>query len=66
MPIIQVHMMEGRTNAQKERLIAELTQACISALDAPQKSIRVLLNELPPQHFGIAGESAKQLNMPSP
>lgn len=66
MPILEVHMIEGRTDAQKERLISELTQACINALDAPQKSIRILLNELPAQNFGIAGESAKQIKMSSP
>tara|TARA_Y100000782_G_C10148950_1_gene250636 strand:- start:462 stop:653 length:192 start_codon:yes stop_codon:yes gene_type:complete len=61
MPIIQVNMMEGRTDEQKETLISELTQACVNALDAPQQSVRIMINELPKQHFGIAGESAKKL-----
>ncbi|KPN73431.1 MULTISPECIES: 4-oxalocrotonate tautomerase [Neisseria] len=59
MPIIQVHMMEGRTDEQKEAVIREVTEAMIRAVGAPKESVRVLINEMPKQHFGIAGESAK-------
>lgn len=61
MPIIQVNMMEGRSDEQKENLIAALTEAAVKALDAPQESVRVMINEMPKQHFGIAGQSAKKL-----
>lgn len=61
MPIIQVNMMEGRSDEQKEALIDELTQACMKALEAPQQSVRVMINEMPKQHFGIAGQSAKKM-----
>lgn len=59
MPIIQVNMMEGRTDEQKEAVIREVTEAMIRAVGAPKESVRVLINEMPKQHFGIAGESAK-------
>jgi 4-oxalocrotonate tautomerase len=59
MPIVQIHMMEGRSDAQKEAVIREVTEALVRALDAPKESVRVLINEMPKQHFGIAGESAK-------
>lgn len=61
MPIIQVNMMEGRTDEQKERLIRELTDAAMRALDAPEQSVRVMINEMPKQHFGIGGSSALKL-----
>ena len=54
-------MMEGRTDEQKEALIREVTDAVIRSLDAPEQSIRVMINEMPKQHFGIAGSSAKKL-----
>ncbi|EGZ49894.1 4-oxalocrotonate tautomerase [Neisseria sp. Dent CA1/247] len=59
MPIIQVHMMEGRTDEQKEAVIREVTEAMVRAVGAPKESVRVLINEMPKQHFGIGGESAK-------
>lgn len=61
MPIVLVNMMEGRNDAQKEAVIEEVTAALVRALDAPRESVRVLINELPPQHFGIGGQSAKTL-----
>ncbi|MGH1463227.1 MAG: 2-hydroxymuconate tautomerase [Neptuniibacter sp.] len=61
MPILQANIMEGRSDEQKERLIEELTEACMRALDAPKQSVRVIINEMPKQHFGIGGESAKKL-----
>ena len=61
MPIAQIHVIEGRTDEQKEHLIAKMTQAIVEALDAPEQSVRIIITEVPKQHFGIAGKSAKSL-----
>ncbi len=61
MPVIQANIIEGRSDEMKERLIQELTEGCARALDAPIESVRVLINEVPKQNFGIGGESAKKL-----
>jgi 4-oxalocrotonate tautomerase len=60
MPIIQVSIIEGRPDAVKEQLIVELTEAAVRALDAPRESVRVLITEMPRQHFGIGGVSVKK------
>lgn len=61
MPIAQINIVEGRTDEQKETLIREVSDAISRSLDAPIESVRVILNEMPKQHFGIAGQSAKKL-----
>ncbi|OZB11043.1 MAG: 2-hydroxymuconate tautomerase [Marinobacter sp. 34-60-7] len=61
MPIAQINILEGRTDEQKEALIHEVTDAIVRSLDAPVESVRVIINEMPKQHFGIAGQSAKKL-----
>jgi 4-oxalocrotonate tautomerase len=61
MPIVQIHLMEGRDDARKEKLIELVTDAVVNALDAPRESVRVLLDEMPKAHFGIGGKSAKAL-----
>lgn len=61
MPIVQVNMMEGRSDEQKEAVIREITAALVRAVNAPPESVRVLINEMPKQHFGIGGSSAKKL-----
>lgn len=57
MPIINVTLIEGRPSEKKEGLIKELTEAAVRALDAPVQSVRVILNEVPAEHFGVAGVS---------
>jgi len=61
MPIAHINIMEGRSDEQKEQLIAEVTAAISRSLDAPEQNIRVLIQEVPKQHWGIAGSSAKKL-----
>jgi 4-oxalocrotonate tautomerase len=61
MPIATINILEGRTDEQKEKLIVKMTEAINEAIDAPIPSIRIIINEMPKQHFGIAGESAKKL-----
>ncbi|KJS36314.1 MAG: hypothetical protein VR74_13515 [Hyphomonas sp. BRH_c22] len=55
MPIIQVTLIEGRSKEMKKALVRKLTDAAEEAIHAPRQSIRVILNEVPPEHFGVAG-----------
>ena len=61
MPIVSISLLEGRSDEQKERMINEVSEAISRSLDAPKDSVRVLIYEMPSQHFGIGGESAKKL-----
>ncbi|WP_044415117.1 2-hydroxymuconate tautomerase [Halarcobacter anaerophilus] len=60
MPIATINIIEGRTDEQKEKLIEKVTLAIHEAIDAPIQNVRVILNEMPKQHFGIGGKSAKK------
>lgn len=61
MPVAQINILEGRTDEQKEMLIREVSDAIARSLGAPLDSVRVILNEMPKQHFGIGGQSARAL-----
>ena len=61
MPIATLNIIEGRTDEQKERLIEKVTLAINEAIDAPIETIRVILNEMPKQHYGIGGKSIKKI-----
>ncbi|WP_437883246.1 2-hydroxymuconate tautomerase [Pseudomonas sp. LRF_L74] len=60
MPIIQVHLIAGRSEEQKAHFIEAISRAAVDTLDAPIESIRVIINEVPSTDFGIAGQTAKQ------
>jgi 4-oxalocrotonate tautomerase len=58
MPIAIIHLMEGRDEAKKARAIAAVTQALVESLDAKPETVRVILQEVPRAHWGIAGKPA--------
>lgn len=60
MPFIQVNILEGRSAEKKERLIHEITGLVSDILEAPEQNVRVMIQEIKPEHWGIAGESVKK------
>jgi len=55
MPLIEIQILEGRTDEQKEALLAAVTQAVHDSIGAPLSSIRVWIHELSPRHYMVAG-----------
>lgn len=53
MPLINVQILEGRSEAQKRQLMQGLARAAMVALDAPEQAVRVILTEVPPLHWGV-------------
>lgn len=60
MPIIQVNMLEGRTIVQKRALVAAITEAVCKTLGAAPQSVRIIINELQPDHYAVAGVTAAE------
>ena len=56
MPIIEVHMLEGRTLDQKRDLARELTDTFVRVCGGDATNVRVLLDELPRANWAVAGE----------
>ncbi len=48
-------MLEGRGAEKKAALIKEVTDATVRALDVKPEQVRVILRELHPSHFAVAG-----------
>ncbi len=57
MPLVQVTMIEGRSQEKKDALIREVTDAVARTSDAPREAIRVILYEVPAGQWGVAGVS---------
>jgi len=56
MPLVEIHMLEGRTDEQKKALLDGVTEAIRDTLGVPLTSIRVWIQEFSPKDFMIAGE----------
>jgi 4-oxalocrotonate tautomerase len=61
MPIANLQILQGRTPALKESLIRAVTAAIADTLKVKPDSVRVILTEVPAEHWGIGGVSAKEL-----
>jgi len=57
-PIVQIDMLEGRNGEKKRKLISMVTDAVCQALDAKPESVRIVIREMHPDHYGVAGKSA--------
>jgi 4-oxalocrotonate tautomerase len=55
MPIIEVHMLEGRTIEQKRELVGQVTEAVCRTLGARPEQVRIILSEMPKEDYSIAG-----------
>ncbi len=56
MPIVQVHLLEGRSNEQKKKLVAEMTASVCSALGVDPEQVRIILSEMSKQDYAVAGK----------
>lgn len=60
MPVVEITLIEGRSDETKERLHATVAQAIHEAIGAPKESIRIILREVPPVHFSVGGVTKKK------
>ncbi len=57
MPIIRIELLQGRSPAIKANLIARITDAAVTTLEVDPEQVRVLLYELPPEHWAVGGRT---------
>ena len=55
MPIIHVHLYEGRTLEQKRKLVAAMTDAVVKSVDVKPENVHILLHDLPKSNAAVAG-----------
>ncbi len=60
MPIIEFHLMEGRTVEQKQRLCAAVTRSVVETLDVSPEQVRILIHTITPEHFSVAGVTSAE------
>ena len=56
MPLLEVHLLAGRTDSAKTELVRELTEAVQRSLGSAPERIQILLTEYPKGHWNVAGE----------
>lgn len=63
MPIIEIKILEGRAPETIEALIRNVSSTVSESLDSPLQNVRVLVDEVPKSHWGIAGSSVEKMKI---
>jgi 4-oxalocrotonate tautomerase len=58
MPIIQFHLLEGRTVEQKRLLARRICDTVCEVLEVAPQSVRILINEMKKEEYSVAGITA--------
>ena len=57
MPVVQISMLPGRSARQKRGLLRDVTDAVVRNCKVPADAVRVLITEIAPEHWAVAGLS---------
>ncbi|UXV33994.1 4-oxalocrotonate tautomerase [Staphylococcus sp. IVB6181] len=55
MPIVNIKLIEGRTDEQLKALVKAVTDAVEKTTNADRNAISVVLEEMKPNHYGVGG-----------
>lgn len=59
MPIIEMHLLEGRSSEQKQRAATAITTAVVESLGVKAETVRILITEHNADEFYVAGVPRK-------
>jgi len=54
-PFIQVNLVEGRTEEQRERLVKAITDAVVEILGVSRDVVWIYFNDMPKTNFATGG-----------
>ncbi|MGB9892946.1 MAG: 2-hydroxymuconate tautomerase [Candidatus Saccharicenans sp.] len=63
MPLVEIHLLEGRTKAQKKALLEAVTRAIQESIQAPAETIRVWIQEFPKDEYMVSGVLASERSL---
>lgn len=60
MPFIEVKMLSGRSDDQKKRLAAAITDAIVDICQSPRDGTMVVIEEYESDHWAVAGQMVSE------
>lgn len=60
MPIIEMHLLAGRSVEKKRKAVAAITSALVDALEVRPEQVRVLITEHNDEQFAVGGQTVGQ------
>jgi len=60
MPIIQINIAAGKTDAQKKEMYKLVTEAMVKSVQVKTEAVTIFVNEYSPDDIGKAGMSYRE------
>ena len=60
MPFIEVKMLSGRSDDQKKKLAAAITDAIVDICQSPRDGTMVVIEEYEPDHWAVGGQMVSE------
>jgi 4-oxalocrotonate tautomerase len=60
MPLVEIRLLAGRSEETKREILRSVTEALLASSGAPLERIRVWIQEMPPEHYMVAGVTAAE------
>jgi 4-oxalocrotonate tautomerase len=61
MPLVQISLIQGRDEQKLLNLLENVTEVVAQTLDSPRENVRVIIQEIPGERWGIAGRPASEV-----
>ncbi|MBO8168954.1 MAG: 4-oxalocrotonate tautomerase [Thermoanaerobacteraceae bacterium] len=55
MPVVQIEMIEGRTEEQKRQLVKNVTNAVVESVDCKPEAVKIIIREMKKEHYAEGG-----------
>jgi 4-oxalocrotonate tautomerase len=62
MPIIEMHLLAGRSVEKKRKAVAAVTAALVESLEVRPEQVRILITEHNDEQFAIGGQMVGERN----
>lgn len=59
MPIVTIHLMEGRSHAAKAKMAADVTTAIADSLEVPKEKVRIIIQDMSPDDYCVGGQMVR-------
>ena len=66
MPVVQVHLKEGRSLDEKRELVRRITDALVEVCGSVEERVHVIIDEVPEQSWGRGGTLLSDIAQNSP
>jgi 4-oxalocrotonate tautomerase len=60
MPLVEIHLLEGRSAEEKREVLAAVTRAIEESTHTPLERIRVWIHEIPKTEYMVGGRTAAE------